>query len=77
MRISTLVVAAAVLALGSSIALADDPKPADSQPVALTPLVKIGNLSFFRSYEDAFARARKEGKLVIVYRMLGDLDGLT
>jgi hypothetical protein len=27
--------------------------------------------------EDAFSRARKEGKLVFVYRMLGDLDGLT
>lgn len=68
------------LALTLSAALsarADDPKPADPAPAAPSPVVQVGSLTFFRSYEDAFAKAKKEGKLVIVYRMLGDLDGLT
>ena len=77
MRTSTLALAAAILALGASVSRGDDPKTADPQPAAPTPFVRIGNLSFFRSFEDAFARARKDGKLVVVYRMLGDLDGLT
>jgi hypothetical protein len=56
---------------------AEDPKKEPAVAPASTPIVRIGNLAFLRSTEDAFSRARKEGKLVFVYRMLGELDGLT
>ena len=71
-------IACLVVASATSLAHADDPKPdtGGAQP-GVTPYVKIGGLVFFRAYEDAFSRARKEGKLVMVYRMLGELDGLT
>jgi hypothetical protein len=69
---STLVTAALLAALGS-VALADEP----AQTTALTPSVKVGETVFYRSHEDAFPRAKKEGKLVLFYRMLGELDGET
>ena len=62
------------LALIALPACADEP---ESQPTAVTPFIKVGDTVFFRSYEDAFPRARREEKLVLLYRMLGDLDGLT
>ena len=73
MRPNHYVLSATFLALALA-ARAEDPK---KDAVAPSPFVKIGNLSFHRSSEDAFSRARKEGKLVFVYRMLGELDGLT
>lgn len=78
MRRLQAVLAAALLAGAALPSLADDAKPdAATQPPAVTPFVKLGNVAFFRSYEDAFSRARREGKLVVVYRMLGEMDGLT
>jgi hypothetical protein len=66
-------VTAALLAALASVALADEP----GQTAALTPSVRVGETVFYRSHEDAFPRAKKEGKLVLFYRMLGELDGET
>ncbi len=73
------VAAAAILALASTPRVeADEPQPGDTTTqVAITPYVRIGEVTFHRSHEDAFPQARREGKLVILYRMLGELDGLT
>ncbi|MCE9583565.1 MAG: hypothetical protein K8T20_13850 [Planctomycetes bacterium] len=76
MRLNHFVLSATLLAIAAT-ARAEDPKKDSAEPAAVTPFVKVGNLTFFRATEDAFSRARKEGKLVFVYRMLGDLDGLT
>lgn len=71
------IAAALVLALAADLA-AEDPQT-ESRPAAptVTQSVKLGDVTWYRSYEDAFPRARKAGKLVVVYRMLGELDGLT
>lgn len=70
---------ALTLAAGTSVR-ADDPGTQESPPptlVAITPYVQVGDVVFHRSHEDAFPKARKEGKLVVLYRMLGEMDGLT
>lgn len=71
--------AAAVLAaLLCPTARADEPgNTAPATDAVVTPFTKVGDITFYRSFEDAFPKARKEGKLVFVYRMLGELDGLT
>lgn len=80
MKVSFLAaVAALTLATGTCVR-ADDPytQPESNQTIAaVTPLVKVGDVPFYRSYEDAFPKAKKEGKLVVLYRMLGELDGMT
>jgi hypothetical protein len=78
MRNTLLLSAAAVALLCPAAARADDTEAGDSYAAsAVTPYVKVGSVYFYRSYEDAFPKARKDGKLVLLYRMLGELDGLT
>jgi uncharacterized protein (DUF2147 family) len=80
MKASILAIAGALTLTAGTCAWADDPSTqADHNQTipAVTPYVKVGDIVFYRSYEDAFPKAKKEGKLVLVYRMLGELDGLT
>lgn len=80
MKASILAIAAALTLAAGTCARADEPD-AQADPnttiAAVTPSVKLGDVVFYRSYEDAFPKAKKEGKLVLLYRMLGELDGLT
>lgn len=81
MKLHLLAVAAALTLAAGNVARADDSRSAaEEHPqtiAAISPYVKLGEVVYFRSYEDAFPKARKEGKLVLLYRMLGELDGLT
>ncbi|KAF0244974.1 MAG: hypothetical protein FD180_2014 [Planctomycetota bacterium] len=80
MKASILAIAGALTLTAGTCVWADDPEAQTDQNqtiAAVTPYVKVGDIVFYRSYEDAFPKARKEGKLVMVYRMLGELDGLT
>ena len=80
MKASIFAIAGALTLAAGTCAWADDPnaQPDSNQTIAaVTPYVKVGDIVFYRSYEDAFPKAKKEGKLVLVYRMLGELDGLT
>jgi hypothetical protein len=77
MRLKFLATATVAALAFAGPARADEPGSQPAETVALTPFVAIEDVTFFRSYEDAFPKAKKEGKLVLFYRMLGDLDGLT
>ena len=80
MKASILAIAAALTLSAGTCARADEPETqsgANTSIATLTPFVKLGDVLFYRSYEDAFPKAKKEGKLVLLYRMLGELDGLT
>lgn len=80
MKASFLAIAAALTLAAGTCARADEPDTqtdTNTTIAAVTPYVKLGDVVFYRSYEDAFPKAKKEGKLVLLYRMLGELDGLT
>lgn len=38
-------------------------------------VTRIGETEFLRDKDAAFARAKEEGKLVLLWRLLGSLDG--
>lgn len=79
MKASILAIAGALTLSAGICARADDPgmQPDHQTTTAVTPFVQVGDVVFYRSYEDAFPKAKKEGKLVLLYRMLGEMDGLT
>lgn len=80
MKVSLFAVAAALTLAAGTCVQADEPETQSQESAtvaAVTPIVKLGDVAFYRSYEDAFPKAKREGKLVLLYRMLGELDGLT
>ncbi|NUN47919.1 MAG: hypothetical protein HUU15_03715 [Candidatus Brocadiae bacterium] len=77
MKLKFLLAATLAALVATPQARAGEPDAQSAVTVAMTPFVAIEDVNFFRSYEDAFPKARRDGKLVLFYRMLGDLDGLT
>ena len=75
-RTLTAVVVACMLAAESGLHAAEPLNSAVEATVQPAPTVRIRGIDWIRSNEDAFERAKKEGKPVFLLRMLGEIDGV-